>query len=186
MTANGRAWWRVAPWLFALVAAACGHSTERERVDFERMRRQQRVNAYGSAATFANGMAMRAPPAGTLSREDFVLGDSVVGGKQRGAYVSRIPLSVTRELMARGAHDFQTYCVVCHGDEPGTLGVVGMNLRPPPPSLVGDSARKLLPGEMFEIISLGRGRMPGYRWALPAVERWGIIAYLRSREETRR
>ena len=43
------------------------------------MRRQQRVNAYGSAATFANGMAMRAPPAGTLSREDFVLGDSVVG-----------------------------------------------------------------------------------------------------------
>ena len=186
MTATGRAGWRVAPWLLALVASACRHSTERERVDFERMRRQQRVNAYGSAATFSNGMAMRPSPAGTLSREDFVLGDSVVSGKQRGAYVSRVPLSVTRELMARGARDFQTYCVVCHGDQPGTLGIVGMNLQPPPPSLFGDSVRGRNAGEIFEVISHGRGRMPGYGWALPAVERWGIIAYLRSREETGR
>ena len=35
-------------------------------------------------------------------------------------------------------------------------------------------------GEMFEIITMGRARMGAYGGAIPAADRWAIIAYVRA------
>lgn len=158
----------------------CRNSSERASADFERMRRQQRTMSYGPSSAFANGMALRVPPQGTISRELFATGDAEVPGRQNGGHVSRMTLSLTSDQRRQGARDFQVYCAVCHGENGSATTVVGSNLRPPPPSLLVDSIRRLSDGELFAIISQGRGRMPPYNWALPPIERWAVIATLRS------
>ena len=164
---------------------ACDPPTERARLDFERMRRQQRAASYESSTVFANGMVMQAPPEGTMSREAFDAGEAVMTGRRNGKYVTEIPLSLTSEEHRRGEDDFRVYCAVCHGRD-GTGGtVVASNMRPPPPSLVTDSARKIAEGQLFDFIANGRGRMPPYNWALSPRERWAVIAALRSLQRAR-
>ena len=158
----------------------CRNRSERAPADFERMRRQQRTVSYGPSSAFANGMALRVPPQGTISHEQSAMGDAEVTGRQNGRYVASMPLNLTSDQRQQGAHDFQVYCAVCHGENGSTTTVVGINLRPPPPSLLVDSIRGLSDGELFAIISQGRGRMPPYNWALPPMERWAVIATLRS------
>ena len=176
-----------------LAIAACGQNTERRKLDFERMRRQQRPASYGVSAAFPDSMAMRTPPPGTLARENFQLGEAVATGKLSGAFVTDVPplpqIATSADVVRIGERDFRIYCAVCHGTS-GAGGrerqsVVGINMRPVPPSLTSDSARALSAGQLFDIITNGRGRMPGYSWALPVAERWGVIAYLRSLQRVR-
>src|SRR5207302_504351 len=117
--------------LFAGIAAAallsaavasvvsCSNRSNRERLraDYERMRQQQRVGAYSASHAFADGMAMRTPPAGTVSREEMLLGDSVMSGKRRGVYLSQPPVAITPQLLRAGAYSFAVYCAACHGDD---------------------------------------------------------------------
>ena len=166
--------------LAAAALIGCRDRTERARADFERMRRQQRAAPYGPSSAFANGMELRVPPQGTISHEQLALGATVVTGRYRGRYVARMSLSLTSDQRQQGAHDFQVYCAVCHAENGSGATVVGSNIHPPPPSLLGDSIRRLTDGELFAIISEGRGRMPPYNWALPPLERWAVIATLRS------
>jgi mono/diheme cytochrome c family protein len=166
-----------ASFVLGTIAIGCGKNTERREVDFERMRVQQRVDAYAASAALPNGMAMQGPPAGTISREQNELGDSVAIGRRSA--VKAIPLPITTKLLNTGEHEFGIYCAVCHGADGsgGTASVVGMNIQPLPPSLVTSS---LSAGDVFGIITNGRGRMPAYAWALPPTDRWAIIAYLQN------
>jgi mono/diheme cytochrome c family protein len=50
----------------------------------------------------------------------------------------------------------------------------------PPPSLLAPDAAAQPSGDVFAVISAGKKRMPSYAWALPAAERWAVIAYLRA------
>ena len=163
----------------AAFTVSCGRGTE-ARADFERMRTQQRYDSYAASPFFSDSMTMRTPPLGTLSREEAELGDSVVSGKRAGAALAKIPVSITPELVRIGLTDFNVYCATCHGERASGGGLVGSNLKPPPPALNTDDVRAISDGELFETITKGRDRMPAYGWALPPVERWAVIAYLRS------
>ena len=158
---------------------SCGHGTE-ARDDFERMRAQQRYDAYAASAFFPDGKTMRTPPAGTVSREDAALGDSVTIGKRAGVVVANSPVPISPELVQTGRTDFNVYCATCHGEQGAGGGLVGSNLKPPPPALNTNDVRGMSDGGLFETITAGRGRMPAYGWALPPVERWAVIAYLRT------
>lgn len=165
-----------------VIGAACRPNAERERVDFERMRRQQRYAPYQEAPMFRDGMAMRVPPAQTLSHEEFVAGPDVTSGRRGDAALSAVPLTVTPEVTASGERLFGVYCAVCHAvrGAGGSGTVVGRNMTPVPPPLVGDSAHAFTAGQQFALITSGRGRMPAYAWAIPPSDRWAIVAYLRS------
>jgi mono/diheme cytochrome c family protein len=172
---------RVAVIAAALVGSACGPNTEPRKLSFERMREQQRLNSYGASSFFTDRMAMRTPPAGTLSREAFLLGTAVATGTRGGEHVADVPVPITPELLRDGERYFRIYCGACHGDDGSGRSMVAANMRPtPPPSLLTDAVRADTPGRLFEIISQGRGRMPPYDWALPARDRWAVVAYLRT------
>ena len=167
---------------FALLAliSGCGHTTERERVDFERMRVQQRYDLYGASSIFANHLDMQAPPAGTLSRETIgdtgVIATGMIGGKA----VAAIPIALTAERRATGVKLFGIYCAVCHGDAGYGGSTVAENMGPPrPPSF--HSARLLTApaGYIFSVATHGLGRMPSYVPELTAAERWAVVAYVK-------
>lgn len=51
------------------------------------------------------------------------------------------------------------------------------------PSLAGETYSALTDGEIFHIISRGRGRMPAHLAQLPGERRWGVVTYLRALQE---
>jgi mono/diheme cytochrome c family protein len=174
----------LAPGLAALTLAlavfGCGPTTERAAGDLERMRHQQRYDAFDESPAFADGMAMRAAPDSTVARETAVLGDSVATGTRDGAALASVPLSIGPSELAHGARLFGVYCAVCHGPDGAGGAVVGQNIRPAPPPLRTDRVAAMSSGELFGVVTHGRGRMPAYDWALPVDERWLVVAWVRS------
>ncbi|HEX5074299.1 MAG TPA: cytochrome c [Gemmatimonadaceae bacterium] len=137
--------------------------------DWERMRAQPRYEPYGASAYFANGMAMRAPPSGTVPRQAEAAGND-----------SLAVTTPSAAMLARGATRFHVFCAVCHGERGDGASVVARNMDDPkPPSLLTLRARAFPPEQVAAIITLGVGRMPSYAAELSASDRWAVVAYLR-------
>jgi len=163
---------------------ACGRSTERERVDFERMRIQQRADLYGESHVFPNGTTMQAPPAGTVARGAPEDTGVFASGMIAGRAVTAIP-QITPQGLSVGAKQFRVYCAVCHGLAGYGGSTVAENMGPPrPPSL--RSARLLAApvGYIFTVATHGFGRMPSYAEPLTPGERWDVVAYIRQLQRT--
>ena len=173
---------------------------------FPDMDRQDRVNAQSKSDFFADGVGAREPVAGVLPMgfsipENPVQdGDPILDGfSLPGSYFNSgrigehygdgMPdgLIVDEALLSRGQQRFGIYCAICHGasgDGEGTLANFG-NMRPVAnlhmPQFADPSNPQYRPdGEMFEIITMGRARMGAYGGAIPAADRWAIIAYVRA------
>ena len=124
-------------------------------LDFDRMREQKRTDAYATS--------MRTPPRGTVA-------------------VTDRDISVADVSIERGRHVFDIYCAVCHSENAAAPSVMAANMPgPPPPSLTTGEAAQRSPAEMLEIVSHGKNRMPAFDWALPAEDRWAVVAYVKSR-----
>ncbi len=162
-----------------LLIVACARSPERERVDFERMRLQQRYDLYGTSAAFANRASMQHPPAGTLSRESAADSGALGSGESAGHALIAMPIAMTAARLARGRDRFGVYCAVCHGAGAFGGSVVAEDMGPPrPPSLRSPVALAWPPGLIFGVITRGFGRMPSYAVELTPEERWDVVGYL--------
>jgi len=76
--------------------------------------------------------------------------------------------------------DYAAFCAVCHGA--GGLGDGSVTKRgvPPPPSLLADHARQMPDGEIYHLLTLGRGNMASYATQVQRADRWKVIRYIRS------
>ena len=161
------------PLLIALGAAACGDTTP-----FDAMERQPKYRAFAANPFFADGRAMRQPPAGTVPRERQTLRPEITAGRTRaGDLVTSIPIPVTRELMDQGRTKFEIHCGVCHGLLGDGVSMVStqMSLRPPPNL---HQLRDPGPGHIYQVITEGFGLMGSYAPELTPQERWAVVAYL--------
>jgi mono/diheme cytochrome c family protein len=145
--------------VLACLASGCARDA-----DFDRMRRQDRPNPFEQSAAFGDGAMMRVPPAGTVPQETL-----------------DVSPPITAVLIAGGGHQFEIVCAVCHGQDASGGSIMSANIsgtRPPP--LVGGRVAALSDAELFNVITRGRNRMPGFGWSLPAAERWAVVAYVRT------
>ena len=93
--------------------------------------------------------------------------------------VSPYPIS-DRNLISAGDTLFLNRCVQCHNAGGYGYGVVGSYLLPHPPDLAPALVQKNSDGAIFWHITMGQGKMPGFRhWTTPT-ERWALTAYVRS------
>lgn len=171
-------------------------SNRRPLMVFSDMDFQPRYNPQAAGPFFADGRAMRTPPAGTvpfggadyecdagsprqnpdLLRED----DAYYRGKNGAAWVTTNPLPVDRKLLQRGQERYGIFCAPCHGatgkgngviTQYGLTGVAGIT----------DALHALMPdGQFFDVISNGKGRMMPYGPQIKVRDRWAIVAYLRA------
>lgn len=145
--------------------------------------RQPRVNAYAPSDFYADGLAMREPPAGTVPRQritnNVALTTGKVAGPQGETWVDTFPLKVDRPLLELGRKRYDITCGTCHGPVGDGDSIVArqMALRPPP-SLHLYADRPV--GYLYDVIVNGFGMMASYAAELDVRERWAVVAYIRA------
>ena len=85
-------------------------------------------------------------------------------------------------VVASGKSLYFTYCAQCHGKYHDGNGTVGQSFHPLPGDLQSDKVQSLPQGNLFKEISYGvpDGRQPALATTIEMMDRWRIIAYVKS------
>ncbi len=95
-------------------------------------------------------------------------------------------LEDTRQFLAHGKERYQINCSPCHGYAADGQGAVSKVPSPLTiPSLNSGNALILPDGNIFDIITNGRGLMGSFKHNTSIKDRWAIVAYLRSIQEAK-
>jgi mono/diheme cytochrome c family protein len=161
------------------VLSGCSCAGTRASDVLQRMETQDKTLPYAANDLFADGRAMRTPPEGTIAREQPVGSPGITTGMVNGQLVTRIPIPVTPELLARGRHRFEIVCSNCHGLVGNGDSMVADNMATRlPPSLVALGFRPA--GFFYQAITQGYGLMPSFSGEIPTEERWAVVAYVQA------
>ena len=171
--------------LFVLASAALVAGCDDEllpSINLERMIDQAKEKPYGDAPYFSDGRAMRVPPGDSVPVTQGELRPGIAVAEAGGAYLTRPPFPITRQLLAEGQDRFQTYCAACHGLRGDGESVVAANMTlRRPPSLLDARIQGLPDGKIYQTIVVGYGLMRRLTEDIPtAEERWATVAYLRA------
>jgi mono/diheme cytochrome c family protein len=121
--------------------------------------------------------AMLTPPAGTVSRG--IQPYPLAANDLVGARAQRNPLPATPAVLRQGQRDFLTYCAPCHGrDGDAANGYIAYAFGGIP-SLNGLSILQMPEGEIFHVVTVGKGRMSNLRAQLQPERRWGVAGFLK-------
>jgi mono/diheme cytochrome c family protein len=146
------------------------------------MARSVPYDSFSVSGVFADGKTLQAPVEGTIPRGllplHFRAGekDFVRAGQELHSPYS----AEDKEIAAQGAEQFRRKCVPCHGPAGLGDGPVAKRGYPPPPSLLADNAQNLADGQMFHIITHGKGNMPPHAAQISREDRWKVILHIRS------
>lgn len=159
-----------------------GGSTTTPPVEiFPDMDRQPRYDPQGESDFFADGRASRPPVEGTVARS--LAGDETVAAEHLnpdGGYRAGFPGVVSREMMERGRERYTIYCGLCHGQAGDGNGITTKYGMAVVPSFHIERLVEMPEGEIYEVITNGRGLMGSYSGQLSPEDRWNVIAYLRA------
>lgn len=129
---------------------------------------------------FADGRSSRPLEPGVIARGMLVADDAVGTGKRGDAFVTELPVELTRELLDRGHERFNIFCTPCHGLVGSGDGIVVERGFRRPPSYHTDRLRGVPDGQIFDVITHGFGAMPSLRERISVRDRWAIVAYVRT------
>lgn len=90
------------------------------------------------------------------------------------------PVAGAPESLKAGQSVFETYCVMCHGEDGKGSGPVGRYFDPPPADLTAGFMAQISDGQLFVMITNGVGRMPPFQDDLTEEQRWQVVDYLRT------
>jgi mono/diheme cytochrome c family protein len=108
-------------------------------------------------------------------------------------WLTQNPLPLNKQLLERGQTYFGIYCSVCHGLNGGGNGLVNRRAQKIlatnwiPPSKLNQPtlAQDVYPdGKLFNTISNGIRKMPGYAAQITTRDRWAIVAYVRALQQS--
>lgn len=174
-----------------LLAAAASHllsrSVERPNLEFlPEMVHSPAYHAFASNPVFADGKTLQAPVAGTIARGHLPLAfdpppeEDLPGGENLQSPLEEI----TDSVLNRGERVYTAFCTPCHGAGGDGNGSVVLRGVPAPPSLLAENARQLKDGQMFVILTMGRGNMSSYAAQISREDRWKVISYIRSLQKS--
>ena len=110
----------------------------------------------------------------------------------KAAFVERIPVKASMDLLRRGRERYTIYCAVCHGqggygDGPVALHAAEMQAAGrdaggwvAPKNYHTDDVRRQPAGQLYNTITNGIRTMPAYGKQLSVLDRWAIVAYVKA------
>jgi mono/diheme cytochrome c family protein len=109
-------------------------------------------------------------------------------------WLTKNQIPVNRDTLLLGQKQFNIYCAVCHGQDGGGNGLVNVRAQKilasnwVPPSSMHQAtlyADVYPDGKLFNTITNGIRKMPGYAGQITANDRWAIVAYVRALQLSR-
>jgi mono/diheme cytochrome c family protein len=137
---------------------------------------------------WADGRAMRTPPAGTVARGSLTDDPLETFQDADGNYLDN-PVAATAEVLARGRERFGIYCAACHDRSGSGMGLVLQRAKASSPAAfnyavpdLGKEPRlvEAKDGYLYQVIAKGQGTMPAYAHQIPVADRWAIVHYVRA------
>jgi len=145
------------------------------------MHSQPRYDPLEASSFFADGRSARVPVDGTVPYSDVSPNSpELTGLDEAGALLEGFPVEINAELVQLGQERYDIYCTPCHGVTGEGNGKATQFGFPKPPSLLDTASREMTTGQLFQIITEGRGDMFPYGYRVKPNERWAVIAYMRA------
>lgn len=143
---------------------------------------------------FADGVAMRGMPEGTVARGLLRDDDALYRGMDADSvFVTAFPLPVTAELVNRGQERYDIFCATCHAPSGNGQSLVHLRAQglgegtwTPPSDLTSDAIAEREVGHIYNTITNGIRTMPAYGSMIPPEDRWAITAYVRALQLSRK
>lgn len=165
--------------LSLLIFSGCGPIGQQRAYEYmPDMARDPAYKAFAPNTATRDGLTLQRPVAGTIARGyiPFHYGPGEEEAARAGRELQN-PYHPTQQTLEEGKALFETYCLVCHGEQGHGDGPIAGKI-PPPPSYVSERVLAFPPGRIFHVITLGTGKMPSYATQLSASERWKVVAYV--------
>jgi mono/diheme cytochrome c family protein len=144
------------------------------------MANQPKANPLSESDFFSNGTNARQLPPHTVVWDEAHEDAALYTGLTNGIYVTRLPMKLTPELLARGQERFNAMCAECHDRTGSGNGMVVQRGFPQPPSFHVNRLRNAPIGHVFDVITNGYGVMYSYATRVDPEDRWAISAYIRA------
>ena len=177
--------------LLPLAACARGCTSSRPPIHLNpSMDNQPKVRAQTASTFFFDGQSMRQPVPGTVAigglREEAAF---FTGKGADGQFVATIPATAPATddaaRLERGRQRYVIYCQPCHDARGDGKGILFQRGSVPTASFHQATILKYPDGQIFDVITNGKGLMAGYRWPIPPADRWAIVAYVRELQRKR-
>ncbi len=165
---------------------------------FPDMKRQAKLRPQTANGFFPNGFSSQLPPEGTIAQEQpltvggravYSFEDAPVNtGRQTGStnFIALNPFPITSGFLARGEREFNIYCAPCHGRTGEGTGITKkIGAMAVVANLHDKRIVEFTDGEIFHVISQGKGVMQGYASQIAVPDRWAITGYLRALQLSR-
>ena len=189
------------PLLMLVRARVVGSGLPRLMVVYD-MDNQDRYETQSENRIFADGRAMRPPPAGTAAGGEIDAESPRLTGREPGpvrddlsdaVWLTEVPGGIGIEMLRRGRERYGIHCAPCHGMDGSGDGIVSrraISLEEgtwvPPTDLTDDMVRERPIGNIYNTIAAGIRRMPAYGSQIAVADRWATAAYVRALQRSRR
>jgi mono/diheme cytochrome c family protein len=91
------------------------------------------------------------------------------------------PIKPTASSIAAGKKVFTIDCEMCHGEQGDGKGEVAVSMKLAPPDFRDETAmKKFTDGDLFDVISNGKGGMPAEGKRASENQIWDLVNYVRS------
>ena len=170
---------RATPLVMTLAVLGCGAGNEHRAMEYmPDMARGPAYKAFAPNSITRDGLTLQQPVSGTIPRgyQPFHYGSGDEEAARAGRELTN-PYRATPQILEEGKGLFQTYCMVCHGEQGKGDGPISGKI-PPPPSYVSDRLMQFPPGRIFHVVTMGAGKMHSYAAQLSPDERWKIVTYV--------
>ena len=144
------------------------------------------LEPYEVSDFFADGRGDRMPIEGTIARGLLETDAAFYTGLAGDAFVTELPLDLSKELLERGHQRFDIFCSPCHDRVGNGRGMIVRRGFKQPTSFHDPRLRAQPLGYFFDVMSRGFGEMSSYAPVLRAEDRWAVAAYIRALQWSQR
>lgn len=133
---------------------------------------------YNSNPYNPYGMTMRDPVPNTVKRSSYLPYRIPKDSLELAALIKN-PLATTEEVLKEGKVLYTRYCVHCHGEKGMGDGLVGIAYK----GVTAYNSRAVKnrsEGEIFHVITHGKGRMWAHGSQVSIENRWKIVKYVQT------
>lgn len=90
------------------------------------------------------------------------------------------PLAGDVSVLKEAKKLYVTYCSPCHGNTGKGNGIASASINPKPADHTSSTVQSESDGSLYWKLTEGHAPMPSYKQALPDIQRWELVNYIRS------